>query len=185
MTSAHAFCEVPPTVLVVDDNPDMVDLLCRFLSKKGMVVLPAYSGQQCLEEAQHNTVDAIVLDVVMAGMDGLEVCATLKKLETTRAIPIIILTAQDDMTTYLTAMKLGVSEFVVKPARIQDVFARIQTHVECGRKMREMERAFACETLSSVCSGDVPRYGDQAEEGRENISWSGKGSLLFSKRPAS
>jgi DNA-binding response OmpR family regulator len=140
----------------------MVDILCRFLSKQGMVVLPAYSGQQCLEEATQNPVDAIVLDVMMPGMDGLEVCATLKKMETTCSIPIILLTAQDDMRTYLAAMKLGVSEFVVKPARIRDVFARIRTHVECRRKVREMEYALSCE-MSGTVSGE---NGPKLEAGR-------------------
>jgi len=152
MTLVHSHVEAPPTILVVDDNHDMVDILCRFLSKQGMVVLPAYSGQQCLEEAKQNPVDAIVLDVMMPGMDGLEVCAMLKKMETTCSIPIILLTAQDDMRTYLAAMKLGVSEFMVKPARIRDVFARIRTHVECTRKAREMEYALSCE-MSGTVSG--------------------------------
>jgi len=158
MTLTYSYFEAPPTVLVVDDNRDMVDILSRFLSKKGMVVLPAYSGQQCLEKVKQSAVDAIVLDVMMPGMDGLEVCATLKKMETTCSIPVILLTAQDDMTTYLAAMKLGVSEFVVKPARIQDVFARIRTHVECSRKVREMECALAREMSSAtVFGGDAPK----------------------------
>lgn len=167
MTLAYSYSEVPPTVLVVDDNPDMVDILCRFLSNRGMAVLPAYSGQQCLEEVQQSAVDAIVLDVMMAGMDGLEVCATLKKMETTCSIPIILLTAQDDMATYLAAMKLGVSEFVVKPARIQDVFTRIQTHVECSRKVREMECALAREMSGTVYGGDAPEMKTSLRESQK------------------
>lgn len=163
MTLVHSHVEAPPTILVVDDNHDMVDILCRFLSKQGMVVLPAYSGQQCLEEAKQNPIDAIVLDVTMPGMDGLEVCATLKKMETTCSIPIILLTAQDDMRTHLAAMKLGVSEFMVKPARIRDVFARIRTHVECNRKIREMEYALSCEMSGTVSGKNSPKL----EAGRQ------------------
>jgi DNA-binding response OmpR family regulator len=167
MTLTYAHFETPPTVLIVDDNPDMVDILCRFLSKRGMTVVPAYSGQQCLEEVQQRAVDAIVLDVMMTGMDGLEVCAMLKKMETTCAIPIILLTAQDDVTTYLTAMELGVSEFVVKPARIQDVFTRIQTHVECSRKVRELERALACEISDTFYSEGGPKMEPDWRESRK------------------
>ena len=140
MALAHYDVESPPTVLVVDDNPDMVDIQVQFLSRAGMVALTAYTGQQCLEKVSQGVIDAIILDVMMPGMDGLEVCAALKKMPSACAIPIILLTAKDDLDTHLTAMRLGVSEFVVKPARIQDLVARLQLHVECSRKAREMER---------------------------------------------
>ena len=85
------------TVLVVDDNEDLVDILTRLLSRYGMNALPAYNGRDCLEIVRNTAVDVIVLDVMMPGMDGLEVCAELKKLAL--SIPIILLTAKDDMAT--------------------------------------------------------------------------------------
>ncbi len=162
MVLAHYDVESPPTVLVVDDNPDMVDILVRFLSRAGMVALPAYNGQQCLEKVSQGAIDAIVLDVMMPGMDGLEVCAALKKMASACSIPIILLTAKDDLDTHLAAMRLGVSEFIVKPARIQDLVARLQVHLECNRKAREMERVLTYEVLE----GATPyQYSPVAEEG--------------------
>ena len=74
-------------------------------------------------------------------MDGLQVCAALKKMESARAIPIILLTARDDVTTRLAGVELGVSEFIVKPASGRDLVSRIQTQVEASRKARAMEQS--------------------------------------------
>ena len=90
-----------PAVLVVDDDPDLVDLLSRFLSRQGMKILVASNGPQCLELVQSSPpIDVIVLDIMMPGMDGLQVCAALKGMESARAIPIILLTARDDVETH-------------------------------------------------------------------------------------
>jgi DNA-binding response OmpR family regulator len=136
--------DTAPAVLVVDDDPDLVDLLSRFLSRQGMKTLIASSGLQCLEIVRAQPqIDAIVLDIMMPGMDGLQVCAALKQMETTRTIPIILLTARDDVATRLAGVELGVSEFIVKPASGRDLVARIQTQVEASRKARDMEKAFS------------------------------------------
>ena len=143
MSFVHFERKSPPTVLVVDDDPDMMDILTHFLSKAGMVVLPAYDGQQCLERVSQEAVDAIVLDVVRSGMDGLEICAALKKMTTACTIPILLLAAQDDLDTRLAAMRLGVSEFILKPARIRDLLDRLRIHIEFNRKAHEMDQALS------------------------------------------
>lgn len=131
-----------PAVLVVDDDPDLIDLLSRFLSRQGMKTFVALSGPQCLEIVREQPhLDAIVLDIMMPGMDGLQVCSALKQMETARTIPIILLTARDDVATRLAGVELGVSEFIVKPASGRDLVARIQTQVEASRKARAMEQA--------------------------------------------
>jgi DNA-binding response OmpR family regulator len=144
MASSDSTLEPTPVVLVVDDDPDLVDLLSRFLSRHGMVALPAYSGQQCLERVdQSPTIDVIVLDVMMPEMDGLEVCTILRQSERSRTIPIILLTARDDLETRLAGVRLGVSDFVVKPASGQDLVSRIRTLVDARRKGQQMEDALA------------------------------------------
>ena len=79
----------------------------------------------------------------MHGMDGLEVCSALQQMGSSHFIPIILLTAQDDMETRLAAIRLGVSEFLVKPVRNKELVSRVQTQVEVSRKMRSMEQALA------------------------------------------
>ena len=130
-----------PTVLVVDDDSAIVDLFSRFLSLQEMVALAAYSGQQCLDHVRQRPVDVIVLDVIMPGMDGLAVCAALKEIASARFVPVILLTAKDDRETCLAGKRLGVREFVVKPASSKDLLARIQTQVQASRKARALERA--------------------------------------------
>ena len=130
-----------PTVLVVDDDSAIVDLFSRFLSLQEMVALAAYSGQQCLDHVRQRPVDVIVLDVIMPGMDGLAVCAALKEIAAARFVPVILLTAKDDRETCLAGKRLGVREFVVKPASGKDLLARIQTQVQASRKARTLERA--------------------------------------------
>ncbi|MEW6299974.1 MAG: response regulator [Thermodesulfobacteriota bacterium] len=137
------FVATPPTVLVVDDSRDLVDVVSRFLSRKGMRVLTAYSGRECLERVRQQAVDVIVLDVMMPGMDGMEVCAALREMPAGRSIPIILLTARDDMRTRLAGLELGISEFVVKPVRGRELLARVQTQVEVSRNMRILDDALA------------------------------------------
>ena len=102
-----------PTILIVDDNPDVVDFVDFILTKHHFSTLRAYSGQECLELVRSCTVDVIVLDVMMPGMDGLEVCRHLKQVVPTP--PIILLTAKDDLATRAAGMALGASEVFVKP----------------------------------------------------------------------
>lgn len=131
----------PATVLVVDDNRDMVEILTRLLSRRGLQALHAYSGQECLEIVQNHVVDVIVLDVMMPGMNGLEVCAVLKDM--VAPPPVILLTAKDDMATRAAGMALGVSEFVVKPVNNRDLLARIETQLSTRQWEREIDRTSA------------------------------------------
>lgn len=126
------------TVLVVDDDPIIVELMTTFLTRKGLAVRSAYDGQQCLATVrQGGSIDVIVLDIMMPDMTGLDVCAALRKLEPTRSIPVIFLTAYDDLQIRLAGAELGASAFLVKPVRGQDLFACIQTHLEASRHPSE------------------------------------------------
>jgi len=129
------------TVLVVDDNRDAVDIIARLLAQHGLTALRAYSGQECLDLVHSCAVDVIVLDVMMPGMDGLEVCRHLKQAAPTP--PIILLTAKDDMATRSAGMALGVSEFVVKPVNNRDLIARIKTQLSMRQWERELDQASA------------------------------------------
>jgi DNA-binding response OmpR family regulator len=131
----------PATVLVVDDNKDAVDILVRLLSHNGLNALRAYSGPECLEIVRSRPVDVIILDVMMPGMDGLEVCEKLKEFSPTP--PVILLTAKDDMATRKAGLFLGVSEFVVKPVNNRDLLARIRTQLSIRQLERDMDQTSA------------------------------------------
>ena len=142
MDKAQPSSAASATVLVVDDNKDAVDIIARLLSQHGLTALRAYSGQECLDLVRSRAVDVIVLDVMMPGMDGLEVCRHLKQA-TPPTPPIILLTAKDDMATRSAGMSLGVSEFVVKPVNNRDLIARIKTQLSTRQWERELDQASA------------------------------------------
>lgn len=113
-----------PTILVVDDNKGILELLILLLSKHGLSVISASSGNECLAIVKSRPVDLVILDVMMPVMDGLQVCQELRKI--TPSMPIILLTARDDMMTRAAAMDLGVSEFVAKPVNNRDLLNRVR-----------------------------------------------------------
>jgi len=129
------------TVLVVDDNKATVEILTRLLVRHAMTVLRAYNGPECLAAVCAHPVDVILLDVMMPGMDGLAVSAALQRIAP--ALPIILVTAKDDMSTRAAGMKLGVSEFIAKPINHADLLARIQTQIAVRRLGQEADRLSA------------------------------------------
>ena len=116
-------------VLVVDDDRNAVDILQHLLTKEGFVVQCAYGGREALALATTNPIDIILLDVMMPEMDGFQVCEALRQHERTREIPIILLTAKDDMETRVIGMRLGVSEFLTKPINKTELFARVRAQM--------------------------------------------------------
>jgi DNA-binding response OmpR family regulator len=116
-------------VLVVDDDKHAVEIAYRLLEREGFTVLRAQSGPEALTVVATETVDVILLDVMMPGMDGFQVCAELRRQDRTRDIPVILLTAKDDMETRVHGMKLGVSEFLTKPINKRELFARIRAQM--------------------------------------------------------
>jgi len=135
--------KIPPVVLVVDDDPDQVDSLIGLLSQYGMVPLPAYNGQQCLDMVRQNPIDVIILDLEMPGMSGLEVCAALEKEIASHSLAIIILTARNEMEFRIEGIKFGVTEIITKPSNSQVLIPRIHAQLERCRKIRELEWAYA------------------------------------------
>ncbi|MGH7818381.1 MAG: response regulator [Candidatus Binatia bacterium] len=129
------------TILVVDDDPRAVDIICKLLSLQRFTTIAAGSGERCLEIARSKPVDVILLDVMMPGMDGIAVCEELVKDDRTRSIPVILLTGKDDHETRAAGMKLGVSEFLTKPVNKTELYIRVRTQLHSRAQAREMDEA--------------------------------------------
>jgi DNA-binding response OmpR family regulator len=130
-----------PTILVVDDDDDCRDIAARLLESAGYRTRRADSGAECLRIIESTPVDLILLDVMMPGMDGFDVCAALRAAGS--RIPVILLTAKDDTDTRLEGMHHGVSEFLTKPINRHELFARVraQLHIlELGRQLETVEK---------------------------------------------
>ncbi len=98
--------------MVVDDDPDTSSILVRHLEREGFVAVAANSGAECLRLVREHEIDVILLDLMMPDMDGFEICRKLKQDSATAEIPIILITARDDMESRAEGMRLGVGDFL-------------------------------------------------------------------------
>ncbi len=125
-------------VLLVDDQPANLDVLCKVLEADNYRVLLAPSGEVALKTAARAQPDLILLDVMMPEMDGYEVCRRLKADEKTRAIPVIFITARDLHEDVVQGFEIGAVDYITKPFREREVLVRVRTHVELSRLHREL-----------------------------------------------
>jgi DNA-binding response OmpR family regulator len=120
----------PPQILVVDDDQDTVAILARHLEREGFVPIEANSGAQCLKMVHENEVDVILLDLMMPEMDGFQVVKALRDDPLTAEIPIIMITARDDLDARAEGMRLGVSDFLAKPVFRRQLASRVRAQLE-------------------------------------------------------
>lgn len=119
-----------PCVLVVDDTLQNLRLVAELLSQAGYDVMPATNGPQALARVKSRLPDLILLDLMMPGMDGLEVCRRLKDDPESAGVPVIFLTASGELQHLLEAFGVGAVDFVTKPFNSAELLARVRTHVE-------------------------------------------------------
>src|SRR5271155_3045389 len=132
-----------PRIMVVDDDPDTVSILARHLLREGFVAVEAVSGAECLRLVREHPVDVILLDLMMPDMDGFEVCRALKEETNTAEIPIIMITARDDLDARAEGMRLGVSDFLAKPVFRRQLANRIRAQLEVVAAGRATEAALS------------------------------------------
>src|SRR3984893_5772357 len=130
-----------PQILVVDDDQDTVAILAHHLEREGFVPIQANSGAQCLKLVHENEVDVILLDLMMPDMDGFQVVKALKDNLETAEIPIIMITARDDMDARPEGMRLGVSDFLAKPVFRRQLASRVRAQLEVVETARNATAA--------------------------------------------
>ena len=114
------------TILVIDDEPELVKLLDYNLSKAGYLVISARDGESGLAAARKHAPDAIILDVMMPGLDGWEVCKRLRQDPSTSALPVLMLTAKADEGDRVLGLELGADDYVGKPFGVRELLARVK-----------------------------------------------------------
>ncbi|MFC1673063.1 response regulator [Pseudomonadota bacterium] len=122
--------KVMPSILIIDDRPENLSLLTEILMEAGYGVRQVRSGQLALKTATASPPDLILLDIMMPGMDGYEVCRRLKEHDELKAIPVIFITSLDDTTDKVRAFAAGGVDYVVKPIDPEEVLARVRTHLD-------------------------------------------------------
>src|SRR5512136_1844448 len=111
-------------ILVVDDEPSIVDVLTYNLVKAGHQPLVARDGEHALRLARAERPDLVILDLMLPGMDGLDVCREIRK---EGSLPIIMLTAKDEEVDRVVGLELGADDYVVKPFSVRELMARVKS----------------------------------------------------------
>ncbi len=124
---------MPATVLIVDDEKDLVDLVRYHLEKDGLTCLEARNGETALQLARARIPDLIVLDLMLPGVDGLEVCRKLRKDTKTAGIAIIMLTAKTDEVDRIVGLEMGADDYIVKPFSPRELVARVKAVLRRGQ----------------------------------------------------
>lgn len=114
-------------IFVVEDEEDILDLIRHHLLKEGFAVSTATNGMEAVKAILRKSPDLILLDLMLPGLDGLEVCRMLKKNSTVADIPILMVTAKDEEVDVVTGLELGADDYVVKPFRMKELIARVRT----------------------------------------------------------
>jgi len=129
------------TVLAVDDTPENLDVVKGILTPE-YVVKVAINGPMALKIAEKQTPDLILLDIMMPGMNGYEVCQRLKSNPETRDVPVIFLTAMDQTSDEASGFELGAADYITKPVNPPILEARVKTHLALKESMDELHKAY-------------------------------------------
>lgn len=122
--------QTPPTILIVDDNTNNLQLAANFLQPEGYNIAIATSGFEALEVVQELVPDLILLDVMMPDMDGYETCRRLKELNKLSPTPVIFLTAKTEVDDVVKGFQAGGVDYLTKPVRKEELIVRIKNHLD-------------------------------------------------------
>jgi diguanylate cyclase (GGDEF)-like protein len=118
--------DIGPTVLVADDDQHVLDRFDQLLRSQGYEVVLATDGREALSRVRQHRPDLVMLDVLMPGLDGLEVCRILKSRQNAAFLPVIIITSKDDMESRVEGLRLGADDYLTKPPDSAELLARIE-----------------------------------------------------------
>ena len=183
----------PGSILVVDDNPENRDMLSRRLERLGHDVAVAAGGRDALDLLATRHVDVVLLDVMMPEMDGFEVLTRLRADSATRDLPVIMLSALDEIGAAVRCIEMGADDYLTKPIDAVLLRARIGSCLE-RKRLRDTELAYLrqaaqvtgpaiiASALVAADSGDMPGEADLLDAIRREVEWvdAPKGSVVFS-----
>ena len=147
--------EFKETILLVDDTPDNLRLLSQILAERHYQVRAVTNGNRALEIARLAPPDLILLDIRMPGMDGFDVCLALKEDAKTHDIPVIFISALDNVSDKVKAFDVGGVDYITKPFQYEEVLARVATHLALRRLQRELEQSNHKMAQELVLAGEV------------------------------
>jgi DNA-binding response OmpR family regulator len=154
--------------LVVEDDPDIVELVTHYLSRDGWHVDSRPDGREALERLGAADYELLILDLQLPGIDGLSLCAEVRRDPRTRGLPIVILTARGEETDRIVGLEMGADDYLVKPFSPKELVARVRAI------MRRLERPEAGEAVLRFDRLEVDR-------GRHTVHWDAGAVTLTAK----
>jgi two-component system alkaline phosphatase synthesis response regulator PhoP len=157
------------TILVIDDEKDITDLLKYNLEKEGFRVLVSHNGKAALGLLSEQPA-VILLDVMMPGMDGWEVCRAIRSNPKFQRVPIIFLTARDSEMDEVLGLELGASDYITKPVRLRTLLTRIKKALKSTTEPQD------------IPASDVLTFGDLSIHAQNYLVTMGKKEIFFPKK---
>src|SRR4051812_43084471 len=133
----------PASIMIVDDTPANLQVLTGMLKERGYKVRPVPSGKLALMAARREPPDLILLDTNMPEMNGYEVCEQLKADDVLEGIPVIFISALTEQLDKVKAFAIGGVDYITKPFQMEELHARVETHLKLRRLQFELEEANA------------------------------------------
>jgi len=143
------------TILVVEDDEDITGLLKFNLKNQGYKVITAEEGYQALKIARESKPDLILLDLMLPGIEGYEVCRTLRTYEGFEHIPIIMLTAKSEELDIVLGLELGADDYVTKPFSVRELLSRIKAHLRRNERKARAEKIEQDESTGILSAGEI------------------------------
>jgi phosphate regulon transcriptional regulator PhoB len=130
-------------ILVVDDEPDINNLIVYNLKKEGFSVTAAFEGEEALDSLKSGTFDLIVLDLMLPGIQGVDLCSILRRNPRTAHIPIIMLTARGELSDKVRGLESGADDYMTKPFSPKELIARIRAVLRRAGEKRTMDKVIS------------------------------------------
>lgn len=132
---------MPEKILVVDDEKDLVDLIVYNLEREGFETLRAYDGEEALKAVKAEKPDLVILDLMLPGIQGMDVCSIIRKDRNTAAIPVIMVTAKGDEIDKIIGLEIGADDYVTKPFSVRELLARVRAVLRRFAVSSEIEKS--------------------------------------------
>jgi len=155
------------SILVIEDEKDIAELVKYNLTREGYRVIVSRSGEKGLKEALSNLPDAIILDLMLPGINGLEICKSLRSNENTKNIPIIMVTAKSEEADIVTGLEVGADDYITKPFSPRVLLARLRA------VLRRKEEVVDDRAVIKIHDITIDPNRHQVTVGKNNISLTG------------
>ena len=127
-------------ILVVDDEKDLVDLISYNLEKEGFIVLRAYDGEEALQTVKTRNIDLMILDLMLPGIQGMEICKLIRKDPAHMTLPIIMLTAKGEEIDKILGLEMGADDYITKPFSVRELLARVRALLRRSDLQKEIDK---------------------------------------------